>query len=68
MAAPTSAPSPVEEVARRAFVAALRAALVEACAETLPPIDAHPAHAIAWAMVCSPLAPPPATIATDAAR
>lgn len=51
----TTAPeSPVEATARRAVAAALRAALAEACAATLPPLDAHPLARVAHAVACGP--------------
>lgn len=54
----TPAPeSPVEATARRAVAAALRAVLAEACAATLPPLDAHPLARVAWGMACSSRVP-----------
>lgn len=51
--APSSGSSPGAEVGRRAVIAALRFALIEACRATIPRIDAHAAHRLAWAMACS---------------
>lgn len=70
---PVAAPAPehpAETTARRALAATLRVALAEACRATIPPSDAHPLHAVAWALACSPdimpavgvsPAPPPAS-------
>lgn len=65
----TPAPeTPAEAVARQAVAARLRVALALACRATLPPLDAHPLHTVAWTMACSPdilpavgvpLSPPP---------
>ncbi|RTL25044.1 MAG: hypothetical protein EKK55_10340 [Rhodocyclaceae bacterium] len=46
--------SPAEALARQAVAAQLRAALALACAATMPPLDAHPLHTVAWSMACSP--------------
>lgn len=50
---PSSGSSPGAEVGRRAVIAAMRIALIEACRATIPPIDAHAAHKLAWALACS---------------
>jgi hypothetical protein len=46
--------TPAEALARQAVAAQIRAALALACAATMPPLDAHPLHTVAWAMACSP--------------
>lgn len=60
--------SPVEATARRSVTAALRAALAELCAATLPRPHAHPMTYAAWGVACAshitpavgvPLSPPP---------
>jgi hypothetical protein len=49
----TPAPeTPAEALARQAVAAQIRAALALACAATMPPLDAHPLHAVAHAMAC----------------
>lgn len=50
----TPAPeTPAEALARQAVAAQFRAALALACAATMPPLDAHPLHTVAWSMACS---------------
>lgn len=51
--------TPTQATARRAVVAALRAAVADVCRATLPPLDAHPMARIAWGMVCQPATLPP---------